>query len=96
MPNLIDVTIDVDEAYPVYFMHPSDDDFWKPTGQIDMETYARWTRVTKEYNQVQTEMAAFQCINGNGGHTFITLEPPREPRTYCTKCYADKGETIWE
>jgi hypothetical protein len=95
MTDKVDVCVDADEAYPVYFMHKADGDFWKSTGQIPAEVYDRWIQVTKDYNQVQTEMASFLCLSLYGEHTFITLGPEQASRTYCKRCYTDKGETQW-
>lgn len=95
MTKMVDVAIDSDEAYPVYYMRTPDK--WCPvTGQVDAETYERWTRISKEYDRVQTEMASFQCVHADGGHTFITLGPEQGSRTYCTNCHTDKGETQWD
>lgn len=95
MSDMIDVCIDADEAYPVYFVHTADD-FWKSTGSVDTETYERWTRVVAEYNQIQDEMASFHCLNINGEHTFVSIEPGRGvERTYCKHCHTDKGATPW-
>jgi hypothetical protein len=96
MTDMIDVSIDTDEAYPVYFMHKADGDFWKSTGQVPADVYDRWTQVVEEYNHVQTEMASFLCLSLYGEHTFISLEPDRgAKRTYCKRCYTVKGETQW-
>lgn len=76
MSDMIDVAIDSDEAYPVYFLRTPNK--WCPAiGQVDADTYERWTRITKEYDRVQTEMASFRCVHDLGGHTFTTLEPDR-------------------
>jgi hypothetical protein len=91
MSDTVEVDLDMDEAYPVYYVRqPSS--YTLKTTQIPREVYDEWARVIGQYHRVQDEMAAYYCITYNGEHDFVTTPGIHGPRTYCTYCNTDKEE----